>query len=121
MTSNDTCIFCKIACGEIKSSYIKETGDLVVVKDIHPRAPIHYLIIPKIHLTSMKEADMSNTAHINLLLKMLSMVTELARELKAPGDYNLIINTGTTAGQSVPHLHWHFLSGKNIYEKPDVI
>jgi histidine triad (HIT) family protein len=119
--NNNNCIFCRIIRGELQSTFIKETPELVVIKDIHPRAPIHYLIIPKHHLVSMKEVDTNNPMHANLILKMLAMIDELARELKAPGDYNLIINTGATAGQSVLHMHWHLLSGKNIYEKPDVI
>lgn len=105
------CVFCKIICGDIKSKIIKENEHVLVINDITPKAPIHYLILPKKHIENMaciSEVDKDTC------WAMCDMVKELSKELP-DGSFNLISNNGRTAGQSVPHLHWHCLSGKNIY------
>ena len=86
------CIFCKIAAGDIPSSKIYEDDDVIAFKDIHPQAPVHFLIVPKKHIVSLAETQ---SADEPLLGKMLG----------------LVLNTGRDGGQEVPHLHIHVLGG----------
>lgn len=101
-------IFTKIINREIKSEIIDETEDLIVIKDISPQAPIHFLIIPKKqfeNISAMECGDEIYGAKIFLMAKKLSE--------KIPGekDFKLIINNGKLAGQCVFHMHAHFLAG----------
>ena len=108
------CIFCKIINKEISAKVIDETDDILVIEDIAPKAPVHYLIIPKIHIKNIK--DLRDTEeHNQLILNMFKMVRKLSENLKDSKDFNLISNNGPNASQIVFHMHWHFLSGKNMF------
>ncbi len=107
-----SCIFCKIIRQEIPSAIIKENQAAIAIKDISPRAPIHYLIIPKIHIESV--AHMSD-AEATVAAQMLILARDIAADAGITG-FNLIANNGASAGQSVMHMHVHFLAGKDIYE-----
>jgi histidine triad (HIT) family protein len=107
------CVFCKIVSGELESAIVAESEHVLAIKNIQPVAPVHYLIIPRIHIKTMTQLGPSHEA---TALAMCAMVRELAETLDDPQAYNIIINNGEEAGQSVFHLHWHFLSGRNIYE-----
>ena len=107
------CIFCKIINQEISSTIIKENEHVIVVNDISPKAPIHYLIFPKKHIKDLRALPDSDNYYAFELIKMAK---ELSKTLPPPAAFNLVSNNGREAGQSVFHLHWHFLSGKNIYE-----
>jgi len=102
------CIFCKIARGEIPSRKIYEDEDIFAFDDINPLAPVHFMIIPKIHLPSLAEADLSHQA---LLGKMLAMAGSLARSQGLDDGFRSIINTGRIGRQEVYHLHLHILGG----------
>lgn len=102
------CIFCKIARGEIPSKKVYEDEDLFAFHDIHPQAPVHFMIIPKQHIASLNDADMSHHA---VLGKMLAKVGELARGQGLADGFRTIINTGRVGGQEVYHLHVHILGG----------
>jgi len=104
----DDCIFCKIARGKIPCRKVYEDDDLLAFHDIQPQAPIHFLIIPKLHLASLYEAQMSHQA---VLGKMLAMAGTLAREQGATDGFRTIINTGRVGGQEVYHLHLHIFGG----------
>jgi histidine triad (HIT) family protein len=105
------CIFCKIIAGEIPSTAVDETDELLVIKDINPKATIHYLIIPKKHMADVRHL----TAKDELLAgKMMMMAQVLSTRLPEPQDFRIIINNGVEAGQCVFHLHMHFLAGKRI-------
>jgi histidine triad (HIT) family protein len=99
------CIFCKIINGTLLAEVIKETDDLLVIKDIQPKAPIHYLIISKEHYQDLQAIPSKKCC---LLAGMLKMAQELG---VATNDYKIVLNNGHAAGQRVFHAHMHFLSG----------
>ena len=109
----NNCIFCRIIQHEIPASIVKENEHILVIRDIHPKAPTHFLIIPKKHVDNMacigKEDEF-------IALEMFKMVKEFAKDLGENPAFNLISNNGAKAGQSVFHMHWHFLSGKDIFQ-----
>ncbi len=105
------CIFCKIILGQIPSKKIAENNDLIVISDIAPKASTHYLIIPKKHvvdLISLKPQD------LNIGSAVFAMAHDLAQNLAGSKAFRLIANNGLGAGQSVFHLHFHFLAGANL-------
>jgi histidine triad (HIT) family protein len=107
----DNCIFCKIINKIIPSSIIKENEDVIVIKDLHPKAPTHYLIIPKNHFSDIKDLD---NAEITLAGKLLLMAKELSHDLSGSKSFRLVSNNGKESGQCVFHFHIHFLSGKQM-------
>jgi histidine triad (HIT) family protein len=101
------CIFCKIAKKEQKASIIFENDNFVAFKDINPKAPIHYLLIPKTHIESINSLEDQDLAG-QLLLTAKKIAAKL--EIKDSG-YKLIFNVGRGGGQEVNHLHLHILGG----------
>jgi len=108
MSADAACVFCRIARGEIPSNKVYEDDDVFAFHDLHPVAPVHFLIIPKLHLPSMYEANM---AHHQALGKMLALAGELARKEGATDGFRTIINTGRVGHQEVYHVHMHVLGG----------
>ncbi|MCF7799407.1 HIT domain-containing protein [Candidatus Babeliales bacterium] len=110
------CIFCKIIKKEIPAKIIKENEHVMVIEDIHPKAPVHYLVLPKKHVININYLQESD---FNLVTEMVKIVQEITKNIQdSTGkqvDFNLISNNGEGAGQSVFHMHWHFISGKNLY------
>ena len=117
----DTCIFCKIATGKIPSKRIHEDDDLIAFHDINPAAPVHLLIVPKIHIATL--ADCADQ-HAALLGKMLLLAPKLAKAhgcgyVEAENDaggmgsggFKTLVNTGPDGGQEVYHLHMHVIGG----------
>jgi histidine triad (HIT) family protein len=102
------CIFCKIVRGEIPSTKVYEDEDVFAFRDIHPVAPVHFLIVPKMHLPSMYEAGL---AQQQALGKMLALAGQLALQEGATEGFRSIINTGRVAHQEVYHVHMHVLGG----------
>lgn len=102
------CIFCKIAAGEIPSSRVYEDDEIVVFRDIHPRAPVHLLLIPRQHIASMAELE---PAHAPLMGRMMVLARELAQAQGSPDGFRVVINTGRVGRQEVYHLHAHLLGG----------
>jgi histidine triad (HIT) family protein len=102
------CIFCRIARGEIPSKKVYEDEDIFAFHDIQPQAPVHFMIIPKQHIASLNEADMSHQA---VLGKLMAKTGELARSQGLTDGFRTIINTGRTGRQEVYHLHVHILGG----------
>lgn len=106
------CIFCKIITGEIPSTKVYEDESVYAFNDLNPKAPVHVLIIPKLHVENvaqLAQADPLTMAHI------VEVAQEIATE-KANGDYRLIFNTGADAGQTVFHAHAHVLAGEKLPE-----
>jgi histidine triad (HIT) family protein len=106
--SDPSCIFCKIARGKISAQTIYEDEDLVAFHDIHPVAPVHFLVIPRMHIPSLAECDAS---HAPLLGKLFAVVSRLAREQGSVDGFRTIVNTGRVGRQEVYHLHVHVLGG----------
>ena len=102
------CIFCRIARGEIPSRKVYDDADIIAFHDINPSAPVHFLIVPKLHLENLYDGDMTHQA---LLGKMLGMAGQLAREQGLTDGFRSIINTGGVGRQEVYHLHMHVLGG----------
>ena len=105
----DNCIFCKIARREIPSNKIYEDEEIIAFNDISPVAPVHFLLIPKLHIDSL--ADVQDN-HQNLLGKMLLLAKKLAKEQGCEEGFRTIINTGRVGGQEVFHLHFHIIGGR---------
>ena len=105
------CIFCKIARGEIPCRKVYEDGEMLAFHDINPVAPVHFMLVPKLHLASLADADDGHTA---LLGRMLALVPRLAREQGLENGFRTVINTGKGGGQEVFHLHIHIIGGGNI-------
>lgn len=108
---SNSCIFCKVIAKQIPSTFIAENDQLIVIKDINPKAPIHYLIIPKKHLSDITEFHAED---ISLAGSMLMMAKELAAQLGGSKAFKLLVNNGADAGQMVFHSHMHFLAGKKM-------
>jgi len=108
MSLSDSCIFCRIAAGEIPSKKVYEDEDMLAFHDIHPAAPIHFLIIPKKHLVNLYDADIKEQA---LLGKMMGMAGQLAREQGSVDGFRVVINNGRVGRQEVYHLHIHIMGG----------
>ncbi|MCX7905550.1 MAG: histidine triad nucleotide-binding protein [Elusimicrobiales bacterium] len=104
------CIFCKIVKKEVKSKIIYEDEDIIAFNDLNPQAPTHILIIPKKHIESIincKEED------VEILGKLAYTAKKIAEKLNIT-DFRIVNNCGKKAGQSVFHIHYHFLAGRRM-------
>lgn len=108
---DSSCIFCKIIQGLIPATVVQENEHVKVIKDIHPKAPIHYLIIPKKHISDVSALTDADQVYGWETLKIASII---AKEENIIG-FNLISNNGKISGQSVMHMHFHLIAGKNLY------
>lgn len=107
------CIFCKIIGKEIPSEVIRETNNVIVLKDIAPQAPIHFLIIPKKHIKDLSSCEQQDQAGLS---DILMMAQKLSKEIPEASSFKLLVNNGHSAGQRIFHLHFHFLAGKTFSE-----
>jgi histidine triad (HIT) family protein len=105
---SDNCIFCKIVAGEIPAKKLYEDSDLIAFHDIHPVAPVHFMIVPKEHIGSLADA---HARHEMLLGRILLLAPVLAKEQGLHDGFRTIINTGKGGGQEVMHLHVHIIGG----------
>ena len=105
----DDCIFCKIVRGEIPGKKVYEDDDVFAFHDIHPAAPVHFMLIPKLHIRSLTDVE---EKHRSLLGQMMVLVPRLARDQGCTDGFRTIINTGRVGGQEVHHLHIHVIGGQ---------
>ena len=112
MTHDPDCLFCKIIEGKIPSRKVYEDDDIFVFHDIHPWAPVHFLMVPKKHIDSLAQVD---ATHTDLLGRMMVLAPRLAlQEGCKPypeGGFRIVVNTGDEGGQEVHHMHWHVMGG----------
>lgn len=107
------CIFCKIIAGEIPSKKAYEDNDILAFYDINPQAPIHILVIPKAHIPSVDAIDPANST---IVAKIFEKIPEIAKSAGITNGYRVISNCGDDACQTVKHLHFHILGGKQMSE-----
>ena len=111
----EDCIFCKIIKGDIPSEKVYEDGDIMAFRDIHPVAPVHILVIPKKHITSLIELDKEDEL---LIGKIYTCINKIAKEENiSKKGFRVIVNCGEDGGQEVKHLHFHLLGGKKLGTK----
>lgn len=110
----ENCLFCKIIVGEIPSKKAYEDDLCLAFYDIAPQAPVHFLVIPKAHIGSVAEVDDDNSA---VVAHIFAVIAKLTKEMGL-ASYRVVSNIGEQAGQSVPHLHFHVLSGRDMTWPP---
>jgi len=112
MPSNDKCLFCRIAAGEIPAKKVHEDADVVAFHDINPQAPTHVLVIPRKHIPALDELT---EADVTTIGTTIVRAAKIARDLRLPEDgYRLVVNNGEGAGQTVFHIHVHILGGRRF-------
>lgn len=109
------CLFCKIAAGEIPSRKVYEDEQIFVFYDIEPQAPVHFLVIPKKHISSVGEITPENS---QIVAHIYEVIAKLSQDLKLENGFRVVTNCGEEAGQSVPHLHFHVLAGRSLAWPP---
>ncbi len=102
------CIFCKIIKKESPTDIVYEDEKFVVFKDIHPKAPVHLLLMPKIHLESVNNLDENNK---EIIANLFLLAKKTAKEQKIADGYQLLLNVGRKGGQLIDHLHLHLMGG----------
>ena len=105
------CLFCSIIKGEIPSDVVYETEELVAIKDIAPQAPFHVIIIPKQHIPGPGHITEEN---YDIAGKMILAAAEIAKQEGLNKGYRIVANCGEDGGQTVGHLHFHMLAGRNL-------
>lgn len=105
------CIFCKIIDGQLPSTRIHEDEHVIAFKDLYPKAPVHLLVVPRLHIASLNELEIAGDALIAHTMRLLPL---LAKQQGLTNGFRTIINTGPGGGQEVPHLHIHILGGGRL-------
>ncbi len=109
----DDCLFCRMASGEMQVEKLYENGSLFAIDDINPRAPVHFMVIPREHIRSLVDVT---EAHMPLLFHMIQVAKELAvRKGVAESGYRVAMNVGLEGGQVIMHLHMHVLGGRVLH------
>lgn len=110
------CLFCRIVRGEIPAQVLHKDGIVTAFRDIAPKAPVHFLVVPNQHVESAAEIGPGNGPLIASLLVTANRLAE--QEGVGESGYRLVFNVGADAGMSVPHLHLHVLGGRNLAWPP---
>ena len=113
MNSQADCIFCKIVSGEIPSKKVYEDELCCAFYDLAPQTPVHILVVPRSHIASAAELTPENSA---VVAHIFTVIARLAAELSLTGGYRVVTNSGADARQSVRHLHFHLLAGREMSE-----
>lgn len=104
-----SCLFCRLVAGEIPSTRVLETPEVLAFRDIHPQAPVHVLVVPRVHVASLHELTDAGLAGA-----LLAAAAEVARTERLDAGWRLIANTREHGGQEVHHLHLHVLGGRPL-------
>ena len=110
-----SCLFCKIAAGEIPARIVYEDAACLAFADIHPQAPTHLLVIPREHIQSLEQTKQE---HGPLLGALMSAAATVARQAGLAKGYRVVLNTGAEGGQTVDHLHLHVMGGRAMHWPP---
>jgi len=111
-----SCLFCKVASGEIPATKVYEDEEVVAFRDLHPQAPTHILIIPRKHIATVNDLESGDAA---LIGKLFLTAKQIAADLGfADHGYRMVMNTNRDAGQSVFHIHLHLLAGRPFHWPP---
>jgi histidine triad (HIT) family protein len=110
---SDGCLFCRIVAGEIPSERVTEAEGVIAIRDISPRAPVHVLVIPARHVGSADELTDADE-DVDLLARCYRLAREVARVEGTEDGYRIATNVGERGGQSVPHLHFHVVGGRQL-------
>jgi histidine triad (HIT) family protein len=110
----EKCLFCRIASGELSSRKAYEDDEVLAFHDINPAAPVHLLVIPKLHVDSL---FMTGPEHEALLGKLVALAPRLAKEQGCDNGFRVVINNGPDGGQEVYHLHMHILGGPRPWKR----
>jgi len=105
------CLFCEIASGQRPAELVASTDQAVAFRDLNPQAPVHLLVVPKRHLDSAAALSMGDA---ELLADLFSLAVSVASEEDLAEGWRLVTNVGPAAGQSVNHLHFHLLGGRQM-------
>ncbi|MBQ7801690.1 MAG: histidine triad nucleotide-binding protein [Oscillospiraceae bacterium] len=105
------CLFCKIIAGDIPSNKVYEDETILAFRDIAPQAPTHILVIPKVHIPSVDGVTAENSG---VVAHIFEVIPQIARAEGLANGYRVVSNCGPDAGQTVPHLHFHILGGKQL-------
>ena len=105
------CIFCKIANGEIPSNKVYEDESVIAFHDLDPQAPTHILVIPKEHIASASDINDKNSA---VIAHIFEVIAKIAKDNGFENDFRVVNNCGDRAGQTVKHLHFHIMSGREF-------
>ena len=108
-TTSMDCIFCKIAAGTIPSAKVYEDDLALAIRDIRPQAPVHVLVMPRVHVASLTDLEDERLGG-----RLLGVATKIARDEKLEQGWRLIANSGAHGGQEVAHLHFHVVGGKKL-------
>ena len=112
MASNDRCLFCRIASGDIPARKVYEDDEVYAFHDINPQAPTHILVIPRKHIPTLDDLEGGDS---ELVATVISRAVQIARDLQLNSDgYRIVTNNGAAAGQTVFHIHFHLLGGRNF-------
>ena len=106
-----SCLFCKIIAGEIPSTKVYEDETIFAFRDIAPQAPTHILVVPKVHMDSCNAVTAENSA---VVAHIFEVIPQIARAEGLENGYRVVSNCGADAGQTVAHLHFHILGGKQL-------
>ena len=105
------CLFCKIIAGDIPSAKVYEDDTVFAFRDIDPQAPVHVLIVPKEHIASAKEINETNSA---VVAHIFEVAAKIAKDEGLDDGYRIVNNCGDSAGQTVKHLHFHLMGGREF-------
>ncbi|MBE6904230.1 MAG: histidine triad nucleotide-binding protein [Ruminococcaceae bacterium] len=111
----EDCLFCKIIAGDIPSQKVYEDEKVLAFNDIDPKAPVHFLVIPKKHISS---ADDINSENSEIIAHIFEVIAKLSKKLGFENGYRIVNNCGDSAGQTVKHIHFHVLSGRDMTWPP---
>lgn len=114
--STTECIFCRIAAGEVTATIVREDYHTIAFRDLHPKAPVHILIIPRRHIASIDDVAEDDRGAMGALF---TAARDIAKSEGVSADgYRVVMNTGKNAGQTVAHVHLHFMAGREFSWPP---